>query len=69
VSPELKRVVAEVVAVEGIYLLQDTTAPSAYVVVVSKGGRLMAMTPTNELAPDRFLPTAKLTPLIVFVPE
>lgn len=68
-NAELRRVVREMVEVEGLYLLRDSRAPGVFVVVISTGGRLLAMSPTNELHPDRFLPTAVITPLLVTEPQ
>lgn len=68
-NAELKRVIAEMVEVPGVYLAQDTEIPGAYVVIVSIGGKLKAMAPTHELSPDRFKPTAVINALAVFCPE
>jgi hypothetical protein len=68
-SPELKRYVAEMIKVPGVYLAQDSEVPGHYVVITSIGGKLYALAPTHELAPDRFKPTAILSSLAVFVPD
>ncbi len=43
---------------EGVYIIKDDNADGCMVAVVSTGGHIIALSPTNELLPDRFLPSA-----------
>lgn len=42
---------------EGVYICGDTQMPTASIVIVSHGGRLVAMKMDQVLRPDGFLPT------------
>lgn len=64
-TSELKRYIDEMTQVEGLYLCEDASAPGAYVVILSRQGRLHALAPTHELDPSRFLSTVKFRPLAI----
>jgi hypothetical protein len=59
--PELSAAIAAMLANPGVYVLTDTAAPEvACAPVVSQGGKIYAMRLDQELAPNRFYPTAKI---------
>lgn len=45
---------------EGLWIVVDDTTPGAYVPIMSMGGKLFAIKLDQELAPDRFFPTARV---------
>ena len=48
---------------DGVWAIADTNAPGKIVIAVCHGGVITAMSPDNDLHPDRFLDTATFTPL------